>query len=235
MSGYKDSVKGTGTGMCSEIIRGIRGYGKCRDRLYFRLINTEKNRGLLEKTPHIEIMDLSMVCYVLMENTEKGLTSILVTGRLVGHWGVPAGEIMAQAVRNAPKILPIKVGNVLSILKEASMAEDTWPAGEDEKKGFFMMTNIHGLNGFGAVLYGKALKDFAELMGDNVYVIPSSIHEALLLPAGGGPSEDELRYMVRTVNETLEGKDILSDNVYFYDRQKNELRVTGKEGVCVKL
>ena len=235
MTSKKESAKGTG--ICRETVRGIKDYGKCKDKLYFRLVNTEKSQELLEKAPHMEIMDLSMICYVLIRHIKNGIASIPVTDSLVKNWGVPVREIMAQAVRNAPKILPIKVGNMLSILKEASPTGDIELYGEeDEKAGFFMMTNNLGIDGFGAVLYPGALKDFADGMGKDFYVLPSSRHEALLLPVDGYVAADDLRCLVRSVNETeVAEEDILSYHVYYYDRSKNELRVTGEDELCVRL
>lgn len=230
MTRYKDSIKTAGIPTYMEAV--IRNYGKCKGRLYFRLLNTEKNRGLLAKAPHMEILDLSMVCYALMRD---GMASVMVTDSLAEYWGVPAQEIMAQAICNAPKTLPVKIRDIFSVLKEAGMAEDTANPGEG-KPCFHVLTNSRGIDGFSAVLYPGALKGFADAQGKDLYVLPCSRHEALLLPDGGDVNADELRCMVRSVNDAeVAEKDILSYNVYFYDRAENELKIAGEEEKCIRL
>ena len=237
MTSYKEPARKTGTGICRENLRGIRGYGRCRDRLYFRIISTEGNRGLLEQAPHREILDLSIVCYVLMERTEDGMAAALVTDSLAGYWGIQAEEIMAQAARNTPKLFPVKTDNVLSLLEKLTGAgkERRYTEGSG-KWELYIMTNSYGINGFGTVLYPGALQSFADALGRDLYVLPSSRHEALLFPEDVDVSPNDLRSMVREVNRTLVmPEDFLSDSVYYYDRAENELRVTGKGDVCVRL
>lgn len=237
MPNYMEPVRETGAGINRGILEEIKDYRKYRDRLYFRLINTERNRGLLEKAPHEKIMDLSMVCYVLISDTDNGIASIMVTGRLAEYWGVSADEIMAQAIGNTPKVFPARVQDMLSVLKEAAAAGNTeMPVWEEGKPCLHVLSNSRGIDGFSAVLYPGVLKGFADAQGKDLYVLPSSRHEALLLPDDGNLDVEELRGMVRQVNDTeVAGEDILSYRVYFYGRGKNELKITGEEEKCVKL
>ena len=237
MLGYKEPVRETGTDICMENIGEIKDYGKCRDRLYFQLINTERNRGLLGQALHREIMDLSIVCHVLAGRTEKVMASAPVTDSLAGHWGIQAEEIMAQAIRNTPKIFPVKACSVLSLLEKLTGAGKAGRYTEESGKWeLFIMTNSYGINGFGAILYPGVLKDFADGLGKDLYVLPCSRHEALLFPEDVDVSADDLRSMVREVNRTqVTPEDFLSDSVYYYDRAENELRVAGKEDVCVRI
>ena len=105
-----------------------------------------------------------------------------------------------------------------------------------EGAGPYIMTNTKGINGFSTVLYPGVLESFTGFGRKNLYVLPSSVHEALLLPADGAMAPQELQEMVREVNGTVvEETDILSDTVYYYDRQKNGLSIAGEEEKCVRL
>ena len=217
----------------------IREYECCRHRIYFRLVNTEKNRAFLEDKVHFEVLDLSMVFYILVSEDNGRVGAVPIQKRLAEAWGIRAGELRKQAEENTPGLFPAKVQPLVSIMKglldEAeteSIAGELRDAlecrsGEPGHEEPFVMTNTSGLNGFSAVLYPETLKKFADSMGKNLYVLPSSQHEALLFPENTGITPKELQEMVAEVNASpaVADEDILSDSLYYYDREKNELRM----------
>ena len=76
-----------------------------------------------------------------------------------------------------------------------------------------------GLRGAGTILYDGVLKRFAEKAGCDIYILPSSLHEVLLVPGTMKISVDDLKEMVKDVNRTVvSAEDFLSDNVYVYRR-----------------
>ena len=114
--------------------------------------------------------------------------------------------------------------------REAGNGGDTGVRNVPEKPGewgVFVMSNTKGINGFSAVLYPEALKDFASIAGRNLYVLPSSVHEALLFPEDTAIEPEELQEMLREVNASsaVADEDVLSDCLYYYDREKKELRM----------
>ena len=193
------------------------------------------------------VLDLSMVVYILVREDGDGIGSVPVQNRLLESWGVPAAEVKGQAERNTPLLFPPKVLHLASVMADilrdagaGGMAE-LQAAAEDRQEGAwqegpYIMTNTKGINGFSVVLYPEALKDFAASAGKDLYILPSSLHEALLFPADKSITPQELQGIVREVNASVvDGKDRLSDNVYYYDRQRNELSMAGEEGKCVRL
>lgn len=222
----------------------ITSYGSIKDRIYFRLVNTGKNGAFLKNVLHFEVLDLSMVVYILVRADEGGIGSVPVQDRLLESWGIPAAEVKEQAERNTPLLFPAKILHLASAM--ADILRDAGAGGvagleavaenRPEGAGPYIMTNTKGINGFSTVLYPGALEDFAGQAGKNLYVLPSSVHEALLLPADASMALRELQEMVREVNASVvAGADILSDTVYYYDRQKNELSIAGEEEKCVRL
>ena len=91
--------------------------------------------------------------------------------------------------------------------------------GEDDMIPMYVCTNTAKLNGAGVILYQELLQEFADRIGSDFYILPSSIHETLLIPANGDMDLEYLRDMVRTVNRTEVAEDeVLSDSVYRYNR-----------------
>lgn len=222
----------------------IMSYGSIKDRIYFRLLCTERNRAFLKNVLHFEVLDLSMVVYILVREDGDGVGSVPVQYRLLESWGVPAEKVREQAGKNTPLLFPPRVLHLASamadILRDAGTggAAGMEAAAENmpEGAGPYIMTNTKGINGFSTVLYPGALESFTGFGRKNLYVLPSSVHEALLLPADGAMAPQELQEMVREVNGTVvEETDILSDTVYYYDRQKNGLSIAGEEEKCVRL
>ncbi len=239
-----------------ESMPNISSYESCRGRLYFRLVGTERNRHLLGEVPHREVLDLSLIPYLLVKGTGEGASSIMVSNNMAGCWGIPAEDVMEQACANAPKILPAVVSTMQSVLKQVlgesadrsdGRQETIGNIGEPEGlssilsgtggiPGIFIMTNKKGLNGFAAVLYPGALKDAADMIGKDLYVMPSSVHEAVLVPAGSFAGASRLAGIVREVNAScVAEEEIVSDSVYFYDRKERKLCMAGEERLCVRL
>ncbi len=87
-------------------------------------------------------------------------------------------------------------------------------------------SNVHKLFGASVLLYPHVLEETADHLGCDLFILPSSIHELILLPDIGGYQSSELLSMVKEVNATqVEAEDFLADSVYFYDRGTGEVRI----------
>ena len=84
----------------------------------------------------------------------------------------------------------------------------------------YVLTNESSLNGASCILYEDVLYDFAHEIDNDLYILPSSIHEVILLPKLSIYEKKELVNMVREVNtEGVDADEVLSDNVYEYNRK----------------
>lgn len=85
----------------------------------------------------------------------------------------------------------------------------------------YVITNRARTNGAGAILYPELLKDFATAIHKDLFILPSSVHECILLPVFGDENIDELKSMVKDINETqVAPEEVLSDSVYYYSMEK---------------
>lgn len=239
-------------GVFMKMVPDIRDYETCKGRLYFKLVGTERNRMLLKKVPHHEVMDLSVVPYILLNESEENTSSVMVSNTMTKSWGVSTGDVLKQAFGNMPKIMPAKADTMKSlaetVLEIAADNEDNADiieaaggmaaaskilSGEGGFSGPFILTNKRGINGFAAVLYPGVLKDAADMLGKDLFILPSSIHESLLVADDGSVGVSDLYEMVETVNRTCVSEDeIVSNSVYFYDRKEDRLSIAKGEGLC---
>lgn len=90
----------------------------------------------------------------------------------------------------------------------------------------YVITNKQNLYGAVCILYPDVLKDVAQKLDSDFYVLPSSVHETIAVPAENLDINhaSSLKAMVREVNQSeLTPEEVLSDNVYYYCRKKHTL------------
>lgn len=185
----------------------FREYGTVCGRLGFKLIGKKRNEAFLQDVPHIDFEDMAAVFYYLLENPEFGNGMIIVRNMDMKRWGKTAEELYQDAVENCPRMLP-PVFRMLSDVLEVLQ-----PAGEGE---LYLLTNESALYGAAVILYPGLLQEVADYIGGDYFVLPSSVHEVILLPDNGEEAED-LLHIVTEINHTqVAEEEILIDAVYKY-------------------
>lgn len=77
-----------------------------------------------------------------------------------------------------------------------------------------------------SILYPGMLEQLAERIGGDYYMIPSSVHEFLLVPREREQDREELKKMIAEVNRTeLPPEEVLSDHLYLYCSREREVRI----------
>ena len=182
----------------------ILDYSKMKDRIVYKVIQRESNQELLKQIPHEIYMDLAIVYYALMEMTEFGRITLPVKNEHLKHWNITKEELNEAAKKNTPSLLPME-GYVFS-------------------EYMYLVTNQTRSFGAAVMLYDGFWKQMENVIGENFYVLPSSVHELILVPESSGMDKTYLQEMVKEVNRTeVEKEEILSDNVYYYSRQEGKL------------
>ena len=100
---------------------------------------------------------------------------------------------------------------------------------------FSTKNRIHGAR---AMLRVDMLKTFANEKGCNLFILPSSVHEVLLICDEKGICAAGLKEIVMSINgdsEVIEAEEVLSDSVYYYDRGKGEVSIAVISGLCTPL
>lgn len=195
-------------------------YEKVRDRIAYKLVNYDHNRNLLKDTPHRRYLDLATIFYVLLDSNSEAAATILIKNKHLEMWGVDDKEIYEQARKNTERLLPLKINDMKDLLS------DFFVDNEDTGQSLFVVTNEMKMNGASCLLYDGMLEKAGEMLGKDFYVLPSSVHETILLPAEGNVNMSSLSEMVRTVNATqVKADEVLSDHAYFYSRKTGRLQM----------
>ncbi len=204
----------------------VKRYENVKDRIIYQLVNREANSEMLRRTPYVPCLDLAIIFYVLVEiEREYGRTArMLVQKAHLERWEVTEKEIYQRAHHNTEKIFPYEFLNMRALLGEGT--EEL----EDDEDALFVMTNRARNFGAASILYPGRLEAVGMYLGENYYLLPSSIHEVIILPEGRNPGVSFLKKIVWEINHSqVQEDEILSDNVYYYNRENNRLSVNGRE------
>ena len=147
--------------------------------------------------------------------------------------GVTPEQLFADAAEIAPKNNPAEIKGMSQLMAEMMGPETAQMLGialvDPEDEMMFVASNPNKLNGAAVLTYPGFLEQAAEQLGGDFYVLPSSIHEIILLPERGDMCPRELENMVQEVNATqVAPEDKLSDNVYHYDSEAKAFELAEK-------
>lgn len=213
----------------------ITDFSAVKGKVCYKLVNAEKNASHLKNMPHRLWHDLAIIYYVPVSvKPAANIASITVNNSTMGLWnGVNEGTLYRYARINTPKLFKAEIMPMMEMMKSLLFgmagSETEMPAGD--LKGMpplYVATNDRRINGASVLLYDGVLEKFAQQIGGDFYILPSSIHETLFLPAMPNADDgDDMAELVREVNACGEvaPEDILSDNAYFYDSKDNSLRL----------
>ncbi|MCR4705475.1 MAG: DUF5688 family protein [Lachnospiraceae bacterium] len=198
----------------------IRDYGKMKERLICKLVGYERNKKRLQNLPHIRYLDLAVVFCCDMTREGFGAASFEVQKKLFDEWAIDLETLKEDAFHNAPKIRPAKIRRIEEVLGTL-MGENVDALCIPE---MYVLTTEQQQYGASGLLYPDVLKDFAKEKACNFYILPSSVHEVILLGDIGNYDPKMMAEMVREINiSQVEDIEVLSDGVYYYDRMEERV------------
>lgn len=205
-------------------MKWFKDFSQIRKKLFYRLINYEANQELLSMIPHTRFLDLAKIYYVDCQIGETESGSILIYHKHVTGWGITEQELIDAAEENTPLLYPIKIHHIATGLTAENAADVIFDISVESSDPMFALTNTESQHGAAAICYKDVLDHFSQKMKDDLVILPSSIHETMLLPLHQNNSIDYLKETVYDANRTiLDHSEFLSDNVYIYNRMNRQL------------
>ena len=200
-----------------------------KDRICYRLIDERQNREILEKIPYVPFLDLAICFYYAYQGEELGNGSILIYHTHLEMWGVTTEELLALANENTPTLFPWECSSMEKVIEE--LMEDAFLSKEDKLQFFKdvpmrILSNSKRTFGASCILYPGVLEQLALRLQSDFYILPSSIHEVILLCDRQGETEYELKRMIEEVNRTqLEIQEVLSYSLYHYSLKNKQIEI----------
>jgi hypothetical protein len=211
-------------------------FSKMKSHIMMKLIHAESNRKLLADLPYLPYLDLAVVFYLFLERNEHGQMTAMIHKDHIADWNIDEQGLLSLALQNTPTTYPEEIRSMSRVLHEIARnhlgdefneEEVSRVLDEDEAaSSLYVLSNHSGIYGASCILYPEVLKNFADYLGSDLIVIPSSVHEVLLTPLEEDVDFKELNDMVVTINqyEVLQ-EERLSNHVYCYRRAQNQLSI----------
>lgn len=204
----------------------ITDYAWAKEYLGIKLVSKQLNSMLLLDTPHWNISDLTIVFYVSVENEELGNGAILIRNAMLKEWNITVERLYMDARENMMRKNPpyvIDIVDMLMDMRDAYSIEriiDT----DDMRGKMYVLTNQSKYYGAATLCYPGLLGELADRFNGDFFVIPSSIHEVILVPSTNCEDRNELSMIISDVNKNcLEKEEVLSSHAYLYHRNSNWL------------
>lgn len=195
-------------------------YEKAKTKVTYKLINYERNIELLEDVPHIRFLDLAIVFQYVVSMEQKQSATILIHNKHLKMWEKTTDDLFQIAGNNTKRIFGVKCASMQEVLGNIFGLEEEI----EDVPDMYILTNEIGMSGASTMLYTDELKKISERLKCNLYILPSSVHEVILIPADKTINPTILKHMVYQVNRTqLITEEVLSDSVYFFSCEKNAI------------
>ena len=213
---------------------------KMKEFIVYRLISYEKNQKLLSQIPHVKYLDLAITFQCLVRDDDEGIGTIRITNEHMKLWRTSTEELITHAAKNTCRLLPASIrtmeDTIIGLLNdEMSYSNESgeWDGVYDQlitnslfedKPPMYILTNHKGINGASCILYDNLLNNFSNQVQSDFYILPSSVHEVILLPFHKNIDRESLKKLVKDVNYTqVAPEEVLSDQVYYYSREKDAI------------
>ena len=205
----------------------LKDYSQVKEKLFIRVSDAKENETFLRMAPHKEVDGLAISYHIAFEGLHGVEASTPVTYKMMEMFGVTEEQLHADSLESTQRLYPVQYTSMAEVMNkmmgiDADMDPDMMPATEGPQ--LMVLTNMQGIHGAATLFYPGQLEAIAQQMGSDFFVLPSSVHETLILPDDGTAEPDSLQFMVREINQsTVAPEDRLSDFVYHYDSKDHVL------------
>lgn len=159
-------------------------FENAREKVIMMLINTEQNEEMLKTIPHREFQDLSIVYRLIVNIDENNIQSVMIGNGLAERLEMDEQTLYMAAVENTKCLLPPVVKSMNEVIKKMLIADgmtediaEMLDIDMPDDKMMYVISNNRGINGAVSMLYENELHALAERLEDDLYILPSSIHE----------------------------------------------------------
>ena len=217
-------------------LQEVKNYEVVKDFVYPKVSNLQSNVNRLSNIPYTQKEDLAITYHIWANGNEESMGSITINNDLMEMYGIGVDTLHEQAMNNLDKISPMKFESLqetmvgmmasdfakeegISIDEAKDLIRGSIPnAGPD----VYCLSNESRANGAVYIMREDVQQMVAEKLGGDYYVLPSSIHETLIVPKSENMPFQELQDMVQSVNATcVSEEEALSDGVYQYDAKSH--------------
>ena len=205
-------------------VSGFLNWETVRGTIYSKLVNAGQNQEQLKTIPHRMFLDLAVVYYVQVRVTEDESGAILIHNNHMESWGQEEETLYKTAMENMRTEGEAVFVSMGTLIKQMWPDAVVHPEADAHDTEMYILTNSRKKYGAAELLDRNTLRMIADEMGDKFIVLPSSVHECIILRTCELSEYERLAYMVQEVNDTAVRKEErLSYHIYVYSRNEDAL------------
>ena len=229
----------------SSVLGGvnINDFNSVKEHITAKIVNEKTNQNELEAMPHLTKEGMAVIYKIMIPLDDKlQERSIKITDSLLQAWGVSTEELHGVAMDNTKRISPPAFMVVDDVLQEVITGEvpcnyftDKETFLEKGKKEMYILTNEPKVDGAASLLHENILADIEKCLQEDFYILPSSVHEVLIVPKSISHDVGALKEMVRDINEThVLPEEVLSNEIYEYNKEEKSFKLASENPVETK-
>ncbi|MDO4487006.1 MAG: DUF5688 family protein [Bacillota bacterium] len=195
----------------------VENIDEAKGQIEFRLINADTNAKRLEDKPFKRFGEFALSYQLKVGAADNGFYVTLITNDMMEQWNLNIDELHRLAVENMDPINNF----VLQNLSQAfNLPKDV---------GMFMLSNKQKLNGATMIVFDEVRQKVGRLVGGDYFILPSSVHEVIIMPKRYDSDVRHLTNMIRSANRDeriVKPDDFLSDNLYEYNMDTRKVSLS---------
>ena len=194
-------------------------YDEVKSHLFIRVSDARENEDFLSSVPHKTVDGLAVSYHIAMPGPEGAMASTVINNQMLESYGISQDQLHEDAVKNAQEMLPARFTSMAAMMMGLTgMDVDLMEEAPPGMPQLMVLTNEQGMNGASVLFYPGQLDAVANNIHSDFFVLPSSIHETLILADDGLTDYRDLQTMVQQINQAeVAPNERLSDHVYHYD------------------
>lgn len=173
------------------------------------------------------------MCFSMLASDDYGMAAIRIHNVHMKLWDVTVNDLFEAAQKNTPWLMGYELKSMKDVLREIMESEqleeadfDAYMAGIENGIPMYVLSNRYRVDGAACILYPTLPARICNRLESSFYIIPSSVHELLILPSDNTDDSDKIREMIKEINDTqVAAEEILSYSLYFYEREESRLYI----------
>lgn len=213
-----------------------------KDKIVMKVIGLNKNMQMLKSFPCRRIEDLLIVYSILIDSADEMIPSCIINNEMLQKFAVSENDLYQVALENTPKCLPIQIIDIFTEIFEFGGGLQLSETYDLEVKScdfdcgppMYALTNCEKVGGAATIFYPDVLEEISEMLGYNLFILPSSIHEVIIVPhlPDIKVTVAELKEMVTMINSnSVDPLEQLTDSVYYFDKDNSTFKRCD-DGLC---
>lgn len=207
-----------------------------KDKVIGTVINRHFNEDFLRDVPYVEFLDdYAIIFKVLLDIEADGtFATVTITDYMAEFLNMTTEELLSLALENTPKLCPVELKNIKELLVESiGLKEEDFSNVKEEIKMYYLSNKQRNLGCF-SIFAKECRQRLQELFDCDVYVIPSSIHEFLIVPDDGKMGIENLTVIIRMVNaEEVPEEQLLGSKPFLLKREEGYNAVNGLLSIAI--